>query len=128
MICLHSFISYSVSSFLMILPVDTSIPIGLKISSDASIFNFLNESVGSLHIFIPTFWHCFGLMSYFPIRLPKHGPCPNSKIKVFPESSYNAMTSIKIGMFNCSDYYGRKGNILQSSQMNCIWEEFVSQK
>ena len=100
--------------------VDTSIAIGMKRSSEASIPNFLCGSVGSLHIYIPNFRRLFGFISDFYILFTNNKPFRNSSITKSPESSSNAATLVQIVIFTCSVCYGNNGDTIYSSEVNNI--------
>ena len=105
--------------------VDPSIFIGTNRSYDASIPSFLCRLVGSLHIWIPNFWHWFGFISDFSILFTNHKPCTNSSITTSPESSAKAVKPLHICTFICSDYSGSNRYIVQSSDVNDIGQNCV---
>ena len=96
------------------------IAIGMKLSSENSITNFLCGSVGSLNICIPKFRHWFGFISDFTILFTNHRLFPNSSITNYPKLSSNSVPPMKIGIFTCSLYYRRNGDKLHSSKVNDI--------
>ena len=85
----------------MIPQIDPCVSKGIKRSSDSLINNFLCGLFGYLHIFIPKFWHLFGLMSDFSMWFPNHRYFRNSRITTSLESSANTVMPGHIGMLAC---------------------------
>ena len=109
----------------MIPQVDTSIAVGMKRSSNASITNFLCRSVDSSHICIPKCWHWFGFIIDFYIIFLNHKPFPKSSIDNSPESSVNEVTPVSIGVFTCFVYSRRNGGTVHYSEANDIGIKFI---
>ena len=106
--------------------VNPSIVILTDRSSDASIHSILCGSVGSLHILIPNFWNSFGFISDFSILFTSHKPRPKSSITTSPESSVKSVTPVHIGKFICSEYSGRNGDKVHSSEVNDIGKQLAT--
>ena len=114
----HSWRLLSVVGYEFTPQVDSYMSIGMKRFFEASITNFLCGSVGSLHIFIPIFWHWSRFISEFPILFPNYKSFPKYSNNTSLEYSVNIVTPVNIIMLICYLCSGSNGDILHSSEVN----------